>query len=374
MPQLTADVFLLGLFVLMLTFTMALSLIIPAAARRDILFGVTVPPNTRSTPAGRRITRTYNVGVIALALLGVAAALAVWYLQPPSWQFLLIAVASGCMILLTSAPFLLAYAQARRLAGNARAQGWRPEESAPPVAELRPRRYSDYIQWYWELLPLGVVGATIAYLASTYPAAPDPFPTHFDIHGNPNAYSPKSIGSYFLIVFVQVFVWALITILSALVVRAKSLPGREETGFKRTVLRFLFAVKALAVGFMGVVGAASAYAAVNATPLPAWFLGVTVGYIVLIFALVLILTVRASARSARLQPADASTTDRLDDRHWILGSIYFNRDDPSVFVERRFGIGWTVNFGSVGGLLTTGALLGVAVLLPLAIVLLANQR
>jgi uncharacterized membrane protein len=374
MPHATADTFLLGLFLLMLVLTAVLSLILPAAARRDIFFGVTVPPNTRSTPEGRRISRLYTVGVVALALLGVGGTLAVWYLQPPAAQFVLIVVGAGAMVLLGAVPFLVAYFQAHALAERARAQGWRPEQSAAPVAELRPRRYGDYIPWWWELLPLALIGATIAYLAPSYAAAPDPFPTHFDINGNPNAYSPKSIGSYFLIVFVQLFVWALITVLTYLVVRAKSLPGREESGFKRIVLRFLFAVKTLAVGFMGLVGAATAYAAVNATPLPEWFLFVTIGYIVLIFALIIVVTVRASARSARLQPADASTTDHMDDSHWFLGSIYVNRDDPSIFVERRFGIGWTVNFGSVGGLLTMGALLAVAILLPIGIVMLANQR
>jgi uncharacterized membrane protein len=374
MPQFTADTFLLGLFLLILLFTMALSLIIPSAARRDILFGVTVPPNTRSTPAGRRILLQYQLGVIALSLLGVAGCVALWYIQAPSWRFLVIAVALGVILLLSSFPYLLAYRQARRLAENARAQGWRPEESAPPVAELRQRRYGDYIPWYWELLPLALIGATIAYLAFTYSAAPDPIPTHFDINGAPNAWSPKSIGSYFAIVFVQLFVWALVTILTVFAVRAKSLPGREETGLKRAVLRFLFAIKALAIGFMGVVGVASGYAAVNATPLPSWFLGVTVGYIALIFALVLVLTIRASARGARVQPADASTTDRIDDSHWILGSIYINRADPSIFVERRFGIGWTINVGNMGGLLTMVALLAVAILVPIGIVLLVNQR
>jgi uncharacterized membrane protein len=374
MPQITSGAFLLGLFLLKLVFTMALSLIIPLAARRDVFFGVTVPPNTRSTPDGRRISRMYTAGVIVCWILGSAALLAIWYVQPPAWELLLILVGAGAMVCLGSVPFLVAYFQAHSLADRARAEGWRLEGSAPPVAELRPRRYGDYIPWAWEALPLALIGATTVYLAYTYPAAPDPFPTHFDINGNPNAFSPKTIGSYFLIVFVQVFIWALITVLSYLVVRAKSLPGREEMGFKRVMLRFLFAIKALAVGFIGVVGAASAYAAVNATPLPGWFLGVTVVYIVLIFALIIVLTVRASARSARLQPADASTTDRMNDSHWILGSIYFNRDDPSIFVERRFGIGWTINLGSAGGILTVVVLLGVAILLPIGIVLLANQR
>lgn len=30
----------------------------------------------------------------------------------------------------------------------------------------------------------------------------------------------------------------------------------------------------------------------------------------------------------------------------MLGAFYINRDDPSIFVEKRFGIGYTINFGN----------------------------
>jgi uncharacterized membrane protein len=33
------------------------------------------------------------------------------------------------------------------------------------------------------------------------------------------------------------------------------------------------------------------------------------------------------------------------DSHWKLGMIYFNRSDPALVVEKRFGIGWTLNIG-----------------------------
>lgn len=33
-----------------------------------------------------------------------------------------------------------------------------------------------------------------------------------------------------------------------------------------------------------------------------------------------------------------------DDAHWKLGSIYYNPQDPSLWIEKRTGIGWTVNF------------------------------
>ncbi len=34
-----------------------------------------------------------------------------------------------------------------------------------------------------------------------------------------------------------------------------------------------------------------------------------------------------------------------DDRFWKLGgSTYYNPEDPSIFIEKRIGIGWTANF------------------------------
>lgn len=34
-----------------------------------------------------------------------------------------------------------------------------------------------------------------------------------------------------------------------------------------------------------------------------------------------------------------------DDRYWKGGMFYVNKDDPSILVEKRFGVGWTLNFG-----------------------------
>lgn len=44
----------------------------------------------------------------------------------------------------------------------------------------------------------------------------------------------------------------------------------------------------------------------------------------------------------RMQDADTLAAD--DDEHWKLGVFYVNRDDASLIVSKRFGIGWTVNF------------------------------
>jgi uncharacterized membrane protein len=36
--------------------------------------------------------------------------------------------------------------------------------------------------------------------------------------------------------------------------------------------------------------------------------------------------------------------DRTDDRYWTGGLLYFNREDPALLVEKRLGVGYTLNF------------------------------
>jgi uncharacterized membrane protein len=45
--------------------------------------------------------------------------------------------------------------------------------------------------------------------------------------------------------------------------------------------------------------------------------------------------------------AEAPLTDGLaDNTHWVWGVFYVNKEDSSILVEKRFGIGYTINFGN----------------------------
>jgi uncharacterized membrane protein len=69
------------------------------------------------------------------------------------------------------------------------------------------------------------------------------------------------------------------------------------------------------------------------------------------------LALRTGQGGARLGAPNETATDRTSDRHWTLGVIYINRDDPAILVEQRFGVGWTLNFGNPRALLVLGTLL-----------------
>ena len=63
------------------------------------------------------------------------------------------------------------------------------------------------------------------------------------------------------------------------------------------------------------------------------------------------LAITTGQGGSRLGGNSANATDRMDDRYWKLGGIYVNSNDPAIFVERRIGLGWTINFGNPRALL-----------------------
>lgn len=62
--------------------------------------------------------------------------------------------------------------------------------------------------------------------------------------------------------------------------------------------------------------------------------------------------------------------ERDDDKYWKLGQFYFNKDDPAIFIEKRFGIGWTNNWAHPISWLLLIGVVGLAILIPLLISLL----
>jgi uncharacterized membrane protein len=83
--------------------------------------------------------------------------------------------------------------------------------------------------------------------------------------------------------------------------------------------------------------------------------------------------VRRGQGGARLAPtaAEPIIADRTPDACWKWGAIYYNPDDPALIVEKRFGIGWTVNFAHRGAWIFMG-LIAASVVLSLSLPLLAR--
>ncbi len=91
-----------------------------------------------------------------------------------------------------------------------------------------------------------------------------------------------------------------------------------------------------------------------------------IGSIIFTSALILatvVLSILYGQSGSRLKSSsDAKQSDsinREDDIYWKKGMFYVNRKDPSLFVEKRFGIGYTVNFARPGAWIFMAVILAV---------------
>ena len=74
--------------------------------------------------------------------------------------------------------------------------------------------------------------------------------------------------------------------------------------------------------------------------------------------------------AAALSTPEGAFGDGTVDQHWKLGMFYFNPDDPAPLVEKRFGIGYTLNYARGLAWVITALIL----LVPLALALAAMFR
>jgi uncharacterized membrane protein len=89
--------------------------------------------------------------------------------------------------------------------------------------------------------------------------------------------------------------------------------------------------------------------------------------LVIVVLLVLFLPTRRSRTQSGPTADGSQLTNPVysdDDRYWH-GFLYYNPDDPNPFVPRRYGLGWTVNFGHPAGKLIAAGMAGI-LLLPTA--------
>ncbi|HEX9038349.1 MAG TPA: DUF5808 domain-containing protein [Ktedonobacterales bacterium] len=91
--------------------------------------------------------------------------------------------------------------------------------------------------------------------------------------------------------------------------------------------------------------------------------------LLIVAAILLFLPIWRSQDGGR---AHDTAVRRGEERYWLGGVIYYNSDDPDLWVQKRYGRGWTLNFAHPGGKLFLAVMLAL-LLLPELLLLLGVQ-
>jgi len=220
--------------------------------------------------------------------------------------------------------------------------------------------------WIVQLSPFALLLATAAYLQVRWDDIPPRFPVHWGIDGQPNGWSVRTpIGVYGPLLLGA----AIIAIVAASGYAARHASRAVRTPIASAIahdfsyrmaifllaLEFFLAVIFSFVGLLPLIGSPGIKA-------------IVIAVIVFLVALMFLIAWAAKGREEQASklPARASASaGAAPDQVWRFGVFYYNRDDAALFVEKRFGIGYTLNFAHPSAWIC----MILALLLPVAILL-----
>lgn len=304
-----------------------LFLVLPKISPRGSLFGVFLGEEGARGNRARELTASWmRAGSVVLAGSLALAAAALWRIDPPASAL----VATLLPVMAFFALYLVFHRRAQEIRGRIEIQ---PPEEAPPL----PAHGGPHAALFVSAICVGIALVLLARTAEAWPRIPERVPIHFGASGLPDGWAEKSVASVFLVPILALVMAVVLGAATALVSLV-----RDATRTLMTV--YMGGIALIVQAMLLVLGSRSLEVALGAREglgPPTWvFLAVLLGW-----TLGGVVWIAVRTRKMQLSAPVA------DDRFWKAGLIYVNPDDPSLVVPKRFGIGYTLNFGNRWALL-----------------------
>ena len=337
---------LLGLVLLFVPITGALLATTPYLMPKRECFAVTIPDAVSSDPDVGRLKRSF-CAIVAAVTLALTVLCGACLFANPEHAFLPALVVSELILCFGGYGLMLRFR--RKTIALKQARGWKAQ-SAKRVGFVAEEPAPRPISQKWDLLFLVPIAITGLVCVVGYPLMPERIATNIDLSGQVAHWVDKTPLTAAFPFLTVVFLDACFAFSHWMILRSKkgvdaARPAASAWAYGAfaraqsmllvglgTMLSFLGPI--IALSFMGVITMMQALLPVLAM-------------LVVVLVVVMAVTVVYGQNGARLlrRMEDPESMPVDDDRYWKLGIFYWNRDDASLFVPERFGVGWTMNLG-----------------------------
>jgi Family of unknown function (DUF5808) len=309
-------------------------LLLPRITRRGLLFGAYVGEALADRDAARRLRGSWYRGCVILMVLSLLVGLGIsWAGRPVAGSL------TGTAVLLLGGLglYLRFHFRARKLAPPVAAQ--QAERAAAPLHGGRPKGVGFAKLALGICLLAGV--ATFAYAMVSW-----------------RAMAAKSFAAVMFVPSLNLVLSPFVALIALLTAKAKrSVRGgsggrsvEAQDAFRATMTRLTSWTALLICALMTFLSVQIIRIGLSEIS----FLGVGIWWaagIVFVFIIGnLIRIVKGYGQGGALRErgtVEAPLTNGLaNNAHWVWGVFYVDRDDPSIMVEKRFGIGYTLNYGN----------------------------
>ena len=355
-------------------FIYVIGLIMPYLTRKELVFSIRFPKSSTKTEPILRLKSQYLKGYgIVGGIFCIVSVVVIWY-----WPNPLIAAAIPIVQLAVMVAFFLVYRKkAEIIKASTHVTGGMKQVA---IADTGFHKNITTPSLFWFLLPLAIVGANFAIIFFMYDQIPDPIPMHWNLKGEIDRWTDKSMGLLLIMPCIMVFMTFLMMCIYWIAKVAKphiSAETPKESMFQNARFRFHLATFSIVLAVvlnifftflnLQVTTLFKTSFAVKMIVLAAMTIGI------LIYVIVFSVKIGQGGSRIRLQIHEKETgfMNRDDDRFWKAGIFYCNPDDPSLWVEKRYGVGYTLNFSNNKAIWLIIAMSAIFLLIPIVIILLA---
>ncbi len=225
----------------------------------------------------------------------------------------------------------------------------------------------------WFLIPLAIIGFNIAAGYLVYYDLPMIVPTHWNAQGEIDGGVFKTWGVIYLFPIFQIFITVFMFLMYQAVGWSKlqiSTHNPVDSKERNRIFRFRWGANIvfLNILILLLISLLNLFV-LQIIPINMPVLLYTQPVLIIAILMdMLFMAIWTGQGGSRLDVQSSSSyidngNALDDDKYWIGGLVYYNPRDPALFVEKRFGIAWGLNYGNIKAYILIALLIGAFFLL-----------
>ena len=340
----------------------------PWFMKKGECFAVTIPESAQADERFLAFRKRYAAAVLAVTLicavaLGAVSNVALGKMGSAPDSDSLNAILAAAIVVAAMIPLVVSFAlmlhYRKRVEAIKREEGWKAErDEAVALIGFEEAPMPPSLAWNVVYVPIVLI--TLAIGLALYPSTPDLVPTHFDFAGNVNQWTPKGPALIAFPLLFEVFMAACFIFSHWMTIRSKkdidparpAISAYAYGAFARAECILLLVGGSVLTAVLGIVMILMMAEILSMLVTIALIIVATLIFVGATIAIPIVYGQSGSRLVKRLEENGDIIAD--NDEHWKAGVFYWNKDDASLILPKRFGVGWTMNWARPAAWLIVG--------------------
>jgi len=341
--------------------------IIPMLSRKNIIFGVKFPHSMQDSEDVLQIKKHFKISFpIFMIFFIIFSGIFLANTRDLNLGGLLIIIQALIMFI------FYAYFNKKMKAIKSDPSKMPPRTEAVVTVDTSFRNKNLTISSLWYILPLVIVLLNFGIVALNYHSIPQKIPMNYDFSGEVTNYASKTFFTSFLMPLLSLFFLVIFFFINLIIKYAKQnidTAQPKKSSVQNRIFRYKWSKFTFLSGTALILSLfLSSLSQLEIYPLPPYYVFFFVMFIIFIIvfsAIYLSLKLGQSGAKIRVnieEEEEQKAEDYDDDKYWKSGIFYYNPDDPAIFVEKRIGVGWTMNFANPVAIIISIGLIAIIVI------------